>query len=160
METLARDGVAAAELRAVMRRWMTGVARMPAAGPGGRPAGLVSNSFTSVSLEPPLVSWCADRRSSAFAIWSTTDAFAVHVLAERDAPLVPRFAARGTDKFAGLAVTDGSVGAPAVPVAGVRLDCRLWARYGGGDHLILVGQVVAIDGAAGFDALTLEHLNR
>ncbi|MCG2624150.1 flavin reductase family protein [Arthrobacter sp. I2-34] len=160
MATLSPDTIAPGTLRGVMRRWMTGVTVVTAAGTDGRPAGLVSNSFTSVSLQPPLVSWCADRGSRAIATWSTTEAFAVHVLAESDAHLVPRFASRGGDKFAGLATGQSAVGAPSLAIAGIRLDCRLWARYDGGDHLILVGQVLAIDGADEFDPLTLEHLNR
>jgi 3-hydroxy-9,10-secoandrosta-1,3,5(10)-triene-9,17-dione monooxygenase reductase component len=158
VETLSITGCTAEELRGVMRHWMTGIAIVTSVGPDSGPVGLVSNSFTSVSLDPPLVSWCADRRSTSIGIWSTTDAFSVHVLAEGDDHLVPRFAARGADKFAGLAPGQSLVGAPALPFGGARLDCRLWARYDGGDHLILVGQVAAITGAGNFVPLTVRHL--
>lgn len=158
METLSITGCTAEELRGVMRRWMTGITIVTSSGRDGGPVGLVSNSFTSVSLDPPLVSWCVDRRSTSIRAWSTADAFSVHVLAEGDAHLVPRFAARGAEKFAGLAFGQSRVGAPALPIEGTRLDCRLWARYNGGDHLILVGQVAAITGAGTFAPLTLRHL--
>ena len=135
----------AEELRVAMRHWTTGVTVVTATGPDGTPAGIVSNSFTSVSLEPALVSWCVGRGSSSFDAWCRAEAFSVHILGEEDAGLVPRFAARGTDKFAGLPTRPSLVGSPSLDGVPVRLDCTTWNRYDGGDHLIIVGQVRAIE---------------
>jgi 3-hydroxy-9,10-secoandrosta-1,3,5(10)-triene-9,17-dione monooxygenase reductase component len=85
--------VRAEELRRTMRNWTTGITIVTAVGEDGPYAGIVSNSFTSVTLEPALVSWCVDRGSTSFPTWCRTEAFSVHVLGEKDAHLVPRFAA-------------------------------------------------------------------
>jgi len=140
--------VQADELRLAMRHWNTGITVVTAIGPNGAPAGIVCNSFTSVSLEPALVSWCVDRGSSSFDAWCGAEAFSVHILGEENAGLVPRFAARGTDKFTGLHTTFSTVGSPALGGVPVRLDCTTWNRYDGGDHVIIVGEVRAIETAA------------
>lgn len=70
------------ELRAGMQAWKTGTTIVTATGAHGQPVGLVCNSFNSVSLDPPLVSWCVDRKSSSIESWSTTEAFSVHILDE------------------------------------------------------------------------------
>jgi flavin reductase (DIM6/NTAB) family NADH-FMN oxidoreductase RutF len=126
--------------------WPTGVTVITAEVAGGR-AGLVCNSFTSVSLDPPLVSWCVDRRSTSFALWEDAESFAVHILAEDQKALIDRFARRGGDKFTGLALERGHTGAPLLSGAAARLECRTWQRYDGGDHIILVGQVVSAERA-------------
>lgn len=154
-----RAAVAAPELRSVMRHWATGICVVTTA-TAGRRAGLVMNSFASVSLNPALVSWCVDRASTSFDIWMETDNFSIHVLDQDDAHYVPRFAQRGVDKFEGLKTQMGSTGAPALPDAAVRLDCRLWTRYEGGDHVILVGRVDQITQPDSFDPLLSQHLRK
>ncbi|MEA5454201.1 flavin reductase family protein [Sinomonas sp. JGH33] len=132
------------ELRQAMRHWDTGVTVITAGSePSGR-IGLVSNSFTSVSLEPPLVSWCVDRNSSSFEAWCGAPSFSIHILDDEDAHLIPRFAARGTDKFAGLTTISTPLGTPALDAGRIRLDCRTWRTYDGGDHVIIVGEVAGI----------------
>jgi 3-hydroxy-9,10-secoandrosta-1,3,5(10)-triene-9,17-dione monooxygenase reductase component len=140
--------VQAEELRLAMRHWTAGVTVVTTTGRDGTHAGIVSNSFTSVSLEPALVSWCVDRGSSSFDAWCRAEAFSVHILGRENADLVPRFAARGTDKFAGLHTTPSTVGSPALDGVPVRLDCITWNRYDGGDHVIIIGEVRAIHAAA------------
>ena len=160
MDTALKPAVTADALRQAMRHWTTGVTVVTAR-PAGRPAiGLVCNSFTSVSLDPPLVSWCVDRGSSSFAAWMDAEAFSVHVLADDGAHLVPRFAARGTDKFAELPTSQTALGTPAVAGAVVRFDCTVWKAYDGGDHVIVVGRVeelCARDGARPLDLRTLRR---
>jgi flavin reductase (DIM6/NTAB) family NADH-FMN oxidoreductase RutF len=123
-----------------MSRWATGVTVITAFS-GGRPVGLVSNSFTSVSLEPPLVSWCLDRRSSSFDAWLSADAFAVHVLAAGQGGLLCRFARKGGDKFQGLDWAPGRSGAPLLDGAVATLQCSVNTRFNAGDHIILIGLV-------------------
>jgi 3-hydroxy-9,10-secoandrosta-1,3,5(10)-triene-9,17-dione monooxygenase reductase component len=158
METALTPPVAAQALRQAMRHWATGVTIVTARPEGHAPIGLVCNSFTSVSLEPPLVSWCVDRASTSFGAWMSADSFSVHILAEDDAALIPRFAARGADKFAGLAPDPTHLGTPALDAGAARLDCRVWRTYDGGDHAIVVGRVERIEERDGARPLDLRAL--
>ena len=159
LEDVQESEVAATELRSVMRHWATGICVVTTA-TAGRRAGLVMNSFASVSLNPALVSWCVDKASTSFDIWMETDNFSIHVLDQDDAHYVPRFAQRGVDKFEGLRTQVGSTGAPALPDVAVRLDCRLWTRYEGGDHIILVGRVDQIIQPDSFNPLLSQQLRK
>ena len=159
LENVQESEVAATELRSVMRHWATGICVVTTA-TAGRRTGLVMNSFASVSLNPALVSWCLDKACTSLDIWMETDNFSIHILDQDGAHYVPRFAQRGVDKFEGLKSQVGSTGAPALPDAAVRLDCRLWARYEGGDHIILVGRVDQITQPGSFDPLLSQHLRK
>lgn len=139
---------AATAFREVLGAWPTGVVVITARHEGAL-AGLVSNSFTSVSLEPPIVSWCVDRSSSSAAVWLAARGFAVHVLGAEQSDLVKRFARRGGDKFAGLHWTEGVTGSPLLDGALARLECRTWQRYDGGDHVIVLGRVIGMSTAPG-----------
>lgn len=147
------DLVTGADLRRAMVHWASGLAVITTSD-GGTLAGLVSNSFTSISLDPPLVSWAVDRASSSFEIWNRTDNYAVHILSESHRDLVQRFVAKGTDKFAGLAWESGVLGSPIVADDVPRVECRLWQRVGAGDHVILIGEVVNVSDQDGFIPLT------
>ena len=145
--------VTAAELRDAMRHWVTGVTVITTAW-RDQVVGLVSNSFTSVSLEPALVSWCIDLRSSSLELWNDTDNFAVHVLGADQTALVGRFAKRGGDKFSGLDWVPGICGSPILAASVLALECEVWARYQGGDHLIVVGRVIRATQPESFAPLT------
>ncbi|MFQ6155273.1 flavin reductase family protein [Micrococcus luteus] len=151
--TTAQHAVSPTDLRRTMGHWATGIAVITTES-GGTLAGLVSNSFTSVSLDPPLVSWAVDRRSSSFDVWNATDNFAVHLLSESDRGLVQRFAAKGTEKFAGLAWEPGVLGSPIVADDVPRLECRLWQRVEAGDHVILIGEAARASDPESFRPLT------
>jgi 3-hydroxy-9,10-secoandrosta-1,3,5(10)-triene-9,17-dione monooxygenase reductase component len=146
METITLDQlVTGSDLRQAMRHWASGITVITARPAPGARIGLVSNSFTSVSLDPPLVSWCVDRQSTSFESWRTIDAFSIHILDDEDSHLVPRFAARGTDKFAGLETRTSELSTPILDAGAVRFDCRTWKTYDGGDHLIIIGEVRRIE---------------
>ncbi|WP_175558586.1 flavin reductase family protein [Arthrobacter sp. ok362] len=147
------------DLRSVMGHWTTGVCVVTTE-VSGRQAGLVMNSFASVSLDPALVSWCVDRSSTNFGTWLETDNFSVHILDQARSHHVPRFTRRGADKFEGLKTTTGTTGAPALTDVAARLDCRIWARYDGGDHIILVGEVDHIARPQAFEPLLSQDLRR
>ena len=153
------EPVPAAELRDAMRHWVTGVTVITTAW-RDEMTGLVSNSFTSVSLEPALVSWCIDLRSSSLKLWSGTDNFAVHLLGDNQSHLVARFAQRGGDKFAGLDWRHGVCGSPLLAAPPLALECEVWARYQGGDHLIIVGRVISATRPDSFTPLTNHALYR
>lgn len=151
--TTVQQVVSGAELRRAMGHWATGISVITTRSRGAL-AGLVSNSLTSVSLDPPLVSWAVDRRSSSFDVWNTTDNFAVHILSESDRDLVRRFVAKGTEKFAGLAWEPGVLGSPIVADDVPRLECRLWQKVDAGDHVILIGEAVSVSDPESFRPLT------
>lgn len=140
--------VSPAALRRQLARWPTGVAVVTAAGLG-RPLGKTVNSFHSASLEPPLVGWCIDRKSSQFGEWTAAEGYVVHVLARDQGPLMNHFAtAPAAVRFDGIDWTPGLDGMPvlAEPVP-VRLECRVTHRLPAGDHTYLIGQVVTMTAA-------------
>ena len=130
-------------LRAATGAWATGVVVVTAAHPDGRDAGLVMVSLAPVSQEPPLVLWSVDRGSSSLDVWLEAPGFALHLLAADQEALAWQFARKGAEKFEGLEVSRGLVGAPLIDGAAATLECAMHAQYDGGDHVILVGRVVA-----------------
>jgi flavin reductase (DIM6/NTAB) family NADH-FMN oxidoreductase RutF/DNA-binding MarR family transcriptional regulator len=108
----------------------------------GERFGLTSNSFASVSLEPPLVLWSIRRESKSFAAFTACSHFAVNILAEDQIELSQRFARSGPDKFRDLDCLAGQGDAPLFGGVAASFECVRTQTYDGGDHLILVGQVL------------------
>lgn len=130
-------------LREALGRFATGVTvvtAMAGTGDGARPIGMTVNSFTSVSLRPPLVLWCPARGSSRHDSFATAPWWSVHVLAAAQLETCLRFT-RGGEGFAGLDPALTPEGVPTLPGAAARFDCSAHARHDGGDHSILVGRV-------------------
>ena len=144
-EALAADDDAAVldptAFRNALGQFPTGVAVVTATHEG-YPIGMTANSFSSVSLAPPLVSWSVAKSSPNHDPFVATEAFAVHFLGADHRELALRFGSRGADKFAGLTHAPGPTGAPLIEGLAPIFECRAWARYPGGDHTILVGEVV------------------
>lgn len=130
-------------LRAATGAWATGVVVVTAAHPDGRDAGLVMVSLAPVSQEPPLVLWSVDRRSGSLDVWLEAPGFALHLLAADQEALAWQFAKQGPEKFDGLPVRRGVTGARLLDGAVATIECALQAQHDGGDHVILVGRVVA-----------------
>jgi flavin reductase (DIM6/NTAB) family NADH-FMN oxidoreductase RutF len=130
-------------VRAATGAWVTGVVVVTATHPDGRDAGLVMVSLAPVSQEPPLVLWSVDRRSGSLDVWLDAPGFALHLLAADQEALAWQFARKGDEKFARLTVTRGVVGAPLLGDVAATLECVSHAQHDGGDHVILVGRVVA-----------------
>ena len=124
------------ELRDAFGLFATGVTIITATRPDGSPFGMTANSFTSVSLEPPLMLWCMAANSSGVAAFAPAAPFSVYMLAHGQRDLALRFARRSGEKF------DGN---PQLGAALCRLDCRVYALHPAGDHLIVVGEVTGID---------------
>ncbi|QEW25028.1 flavin reductase [Roseovarius indicus] len=103
--------------------------------------GMTSNSFASVSLEPPLVLWSVKYESQSFPAFRDCSHFAVNVLADDQVDLSQNFARSGPDKFDGLAYRDGAGKCPVLAGIAASFECSLSEIHPGGDHLILVGQV-------------------
>ena len=138
--------------RDALGRFATGVAFVTAA-PDGEPAGLIVNSLTSVSLEPPLVSFCPSHRSLTWARMRRARRFGVNVLARRHERFMRRAVPAGADRFVDLDWERGRGGVPLLADALAALECETVAEHPGGDHSIVVGRVDALHVSAINDPL-------
>ncbi|GGV03305.1 monooxygenase [Actinomadura cremea] len=135
-------GIDGARFRSVLGRFATGVVAITAVEPGtGRPAGLVANSFTSVSLDPPLVAFCIAHTSSTWPRLRAADRLCVNILSEPQLEVSERLAVRGDDKFAGIEWTRTRGGAPLIEGALAWIDCSVEREHVAGDHVIVVARV-------------------
>ena len=136
------DAGAAAHFRDVLSRFASGVTVVTAIGDEG-PVGLTCQSFTSVSLDPPLVLFCPALTSRAWPQIERAGQFCVNVLADDQAAISNRFASRGTDKFAGVGWRPTPVtGSPLLDGVTGYVDCTVHAVHEGGDHAVVIGRVV------------------
>ncbi len=104
-------------------------------------AAMTSNSFSSVSLEPPLILWSIKRHSQSFPLFEASHFFTVNILADDQIELSKIFAKSGPDKFNGVAWTPGVEGVPVLDGAVASFECRKTTVVDGGDHLIIIGLV-------------------
>ncbi len=133
------------EFRNACGSFATGITIVTTTGPGDEPIGMTVNSFSSLSLDPPLVMWAVGSDAISHDIFSQTDHFAIHILHKDQEGLSNLFASRGEDKFSSLDWTPGAAGSPVLPDYAVCLQCKTENVYPGGDHNILVGRVIALD---------------
>jgi len=129
------------DLRRAFGRFATGVTVVTFRLTDGRRVGLTANSFSSVSLDPPLVSWNYRRASPHLEALLECRHFLIHVLASEQLDLSQRMARPAEDKFAGLMLQDGLGGTPRIPGALATFECALWKTMDAGDHVIFIGQV-------------------
>ena len=136
--------ISATALRAVLGRFATGVTIITCRDAEGRAVGLTANSFTSLSLDPPLVLWSLRQASSSLAAFQAAEHFAINVLAETQVDLSRRFAAATTDKFADGVWVDGHGGAPVLGGCAAVFECRTETRQIAGDHVLFIGHVLRL----------------
>ena len=129
------------EFRRACARYATGVTVTTVEGLDGTPQGLTVNSFTSVSLDPPLVLVCIDKGADTYAHVMAAQGFAINVLAEDQIDLSRHFATFDGGRFEGLEWHPGLYGAPVLDRVLASLECRTTDRFDGGDHTIFIGQV-------------------
>lgn len=129
------------QLRNVLGAFTTGVTVVTTKAPDGKTYGVTANSFTSVSLEPPLVLWSQALTSKSFDAFQWSKNFAVNILAEDQIELSNHFAKSHDDKFNGIPHTEGFNGVPVIAGAAAHLECTKVATYPGGDHVVYIGQV-------------------
>ena len=127
----------------------TGVTVVTTRGADGQPRGFTANSFTSVSLNPPLVSVCLAKTAHSHAVFSEAKAFAIHVLGETQKDISSLFASKAADKFDRCRWTEGQAGVPLIQDSLAIFECEAWQQVGAGDHTILIGRVVSLDHSAG-----------
>jgi flavin reductase (DIM6/NTAB) family NADH-FMN oxidoreductase RutF len=131
-----------AELRKAFGCFLTGVTVVTTLDESEQPRGFTANSFTSVSLEPPLVLVCLGNRAGSYPVFAATRSFAVNILSETQRGLSNRFASKQRDRFHDTPWRTASTGSPLLDDAVAWLDCRTHRHIDAGDHLILLGEVV------------------
>ncbi len=129
------------EFRNAAGQFLTGVTVVTTRDDAGDWHGLTANSFTSVSLDPPMVLVCIGDDTSTVEAFSDGNGFVVHVLAESQRGISVQFAAKGIDRFEGLDVGAGFNELPVLSGTLATFECSLAHVYEGGDHLIFVGTV-------------------
>jgi flavin reductase (DIM6/NTAB) family NADH-FMN oxidoreductase RutF len=131
-------------LKKAMRVYPQGVTVVTAKSPDG-PKGITVSSFTSVSLDPPLVLVSIARSSALHQAFREAAGFAVNFLADDQKSVSDRFAGRMElkDRFVGLKFKEGVTGAPIIDGVRAVIECRAWKAYDGGDHSLLIGEVVS-----------------
>lgn len=129
------------DFRNALGQFATGVTVITTLTPDGRRVGMTANSFTSVSMDPPLVLWCPSKRIPSLADFEQSDHFAINVLATEQHMLSRQFATPAPDKFEGVDLDEGIGGVPLIEGAVARFECRTVARHDAGDHFIYVGEV-------------------
>jgi flavin reductase (DIM6/NTAB) family NADH-FMN oxidoreductase RutF len=129
------------DFRSTLGQFATGVTVVTTRTPEGVKAGMTANSFTSVSMDPPLVLWCPSRFAPSLREFESATHFAINVLESSQHGLSKQFATPAEDKFAGVDTTEGIAGVPLLDGAVAAFQCRTVARHEAGDHVIYVGEV-------------------
>lgn len=147
-EPVAGSGFDSRALRDAFGSFATGVTIVTTQCPGGGDAGVTANSFSSVSLDPPMVLWSLSRTSLSIDAFRKSTHFAVHILSASQEALSSRFASKNTDRFGGLTLDRGPGGTPMLPDCMARFVCKTAYQYDGGDHVIFVGEIVDFNHSA------------
>ena len=129
------------ELRRVMGHFATGVTIITTHASSGELHGLTANAFSSVSLTPPLVLVCVDKKSESYPCFDDSKIFTVNILGDDQEMLSRKFAVSGGEKFQGVAYRLGANGAPILEGALAYLECRVIDACQGGDHTVYIGEV-------------------
>jgi len=130
----------AREFRNAMGRFPTGVTVVTVQGTDG-PIGITANSFSSVSIDPPLLLWCPAKRSSRFEAFARAPRFAIHILGQGQMEVARGFAQRA-DAFEGLALDPCPHAVPLLADCLARFECKTVQTHDAGDHMIVVGEVL------------------
>ncbi|MGI9499758.1 MAG: flavin reductase family protein [Geminicoccaceae bacterium] len=130
-----------APLRQALGCFATGVAVITTLGEWDAPVGLTVNSFSSVSLDPPLILWSLSLSAPSVGAFQCHDGFAVNVMSADAKDLIQRFARPSPNKFAGVAWRSGFLGVPLLDDVVATFECRTESRISKGDHEIYIGRV-------------------
>ncbi len=146
------------DFRTAMSQFASGVTIVTTKDDAAAPVGFTASAFSSLSLEPPLVLVCLDKRAECYDAFAAAKTMAISILAEKQDAIALRFASRGADKFGPGGLAPGELtGLPLVEGATVQLECEIIDRPAGGDHTILVGRVMR---AATIEKAPMLHYNR
>ena len=147
-EPVSDEGRGTAALRRALGCFVTGVTVVTAREVDGGPHGFTANSFTSVSLDPPLVLVCVGRDVERLDVYRRCSCFAINVLGDSQRAISVRFATQRPDRFAGVRWREGTYGLPIIDGCIASLQCESWRRIEAGDHMILIGRVLACEDSA------------
>ena len=136
------------DFREVCGCYATGVTVVTVLDGQRRPFGVTANSFTSVSLDPPLVQFSLDRGASVFPVFEATDAVVINVLA-RDQQSLSSWFSKNSDGFDAVTHATWASGCPVLDGCLANIECTKYAVYDGGDHVIILGRVRRLACAAG-----------
>jgi flavin reductase (DIM6/NTAB) family NADH-FMN oxidoreductase RutF len=128
--------------RTALGAFTTGVTVVTTRGPQGEPIGNTVNSFSAVSLDPPLVLWSFGKRAYSFKAYLSSDHFVVNILREGQEHISRRFSRPLEDKWIGFDFETWDTGCPILPNALAVFECKMAYNYQGGDHVIFVGEVL------------------
>lgn len=137
------------DFRATLGQFATGVTVVTTRTPKGSKAGMTANSFTSVSMDPPMVLWCPSKFAPSLDDFESATHFAINVLESSQHVLSRQFATPAEDKFSGVETSEGIAGVPLLDGAVATFQCRTVARHDAGDHVIYVGEVEAYSRSEG-----------
>jgi flavin reductase (DIM6/NTAB) family NADH-FMN oxidoreductase RutF len=137
------DEAARRQLRNALGRFATGVTIITTRCSSGRLEGLTANSFSAVSLEPPMVLWSLRKASRALRTFMESGCYAVNVLSADQSELAMRFATPADDRFDGIRFREGHGGCPLIEGALAHFECRTLQAIEGGDHIVFLGGVEA-----------------
>lgn len=129
------------KFRNALGHFATGVAVITTCGQGKAPIGITVNSFSSVSLDPPLILWSLDKKSDTLTLFNSVGHFTVNILREDHRDISNRLAKQGDHSLEGLATRKGDNGCPALEEALAHFECEVYARHEAGDHIIMLGRV-------------------
>ncbi|HEX6138772.1 MAG TPA: flavin reductase family protein [Casimicrobiaceae bacterium] len=155
----AADGVQAfdeRQLRDALAQYATGVTIVCARAPEQRYVGFTANSFSSASLDPPLILWTISHRSASLPAFESAERYAVNVLAAAQVDLARRFSRPHADRFAHVPFRLGWSDAPLIDGCIAWFECRHHARHRAGDHVVFIGEVVTVERAPG-QGLVFQH---
>lgn len=130
------------QLRNALGRFATGVTVVTTRTPDGKLEGITVNSFSAVSLDPPLVLWSIKRSAPSLASFKAAGMFAINVLTQKQADLSHHFATPAADKFAGVEFSAGFGGCPLLSDTLASFECEIERMVEGGDHLIVIGRIL------------------
>jgi flavin reductase (DIM6/NTAB) family NADH-FMN oxidoreductase RutF len=139
------EDFSSSELRRGLGSFATGVTVITSIGQNGQNIGMTVNSFNAVSLDPPLVLWSVGCESRFFADFMASEKFAVHVLAADQEDISRKFSGPETDRFEMVPVLKGIYSLPILDHYRACFQCAVTEKYPAGDHVIIVGRVIAID---------------
>jgi 4-hydroxyphenylacetate 3-hydroxylase, reductase component len=130
-------------LRNCLAQFATGVTVITCLDANGKPVGVTANSFSSLSLEPPLVLWSIVTKSSSRAVFESFGYFAVNILSERQQDLAMVFSKPSDNRFAQVETTVGIQGLPLIEGSLAQFECKVTQEIEQGDHVIMIGEVLA-----------------
>lgn len=129
------------ELRRALGSFVTGITIITTRDADDRPVGVTVSSFSSLSLDPPMVLWCLARSARSAETFSTGEGFAAHVLAHDQWPVAERFATPGAEKFSAVKWQWSDRQLPLLAACTAHFECTRGAVHEGGDHLIITGEI-------------------